>query len=110
MAYNENLADRIRAKITAQTGLKEKKMFGGLSFLINGNMSVGVHGDEMIVRLAPDQTDSALSKPHTRLFNLTGRPIQGWILVKADALNQEELANWINIGVNFAASLPPKKL
>jgi TfoX/Sxy family transcriptional regulator of competence genes len=109
MAYNEKLADRIRAELGQQDGLSEKKMFGGYSFLLNGNMCCGVHGDEMIVRLAPNQTEAALSKQHTRIFDMTGRPMKGWILVHQDGLKTKaELVEWIQLGVEYASSLPAK--
>ena len=81
MAFNEQLAIRVRTQLHRQVGLSEKKIFGGLAFLINGNMSVGIHGDELIVRIAPESTDAALKELGTRLFNMTGRPMKGWLLV-----------------------------
>jgi TfoX/Sxy family transcriptional regulator of competence genes len=84
-------------------------MFGGIAFLLNGNMSVGVHGREMIVRIDPEQADAALAEPHTRIFDLTGRPMKGWIMVEARALSSEKtLARWIGRGTEYAASLPRK--
>src|SRR5439155_17714296 len=81
MAFDEKLAGRIRLSLGKRKGLKEKKMFGGIAFLLNGNMCCGVHRTEMIVRLAPEATDQALTDRHTRLFDLTGRPMKGWVLV-----------------------------
>ena len=77
MAFNEQLAIRVRTQLHRQVGLSEKKMFGGLAFLINGNMSVAIRGDE----LTPESTDAALKELGTRLFNMTGRPMKGWLLV-----------------------------
>ena len=109
MAYDEKLANRIRAELGQKNGLSEKKMFGGLAFLLNGNMCCGVHSEEMIVRLAPNQTDATLSKQHTRIFDMTGRPMKGWILVHQDGLKTDaELAEWVQLGVGYASSLPPK--
>ena len=109
MAYNQQLADRIRAELGQKNGLSEKKMFGGLSFLLNGNMCCGVHSEEMIIRLAPGMTEAALSKPHTRIFDITGRPMLGWVLVHQDGLKTEiELAEWIQLAVEYASSLPAK--
>jgi TfoX/Sxy family transcriptional regulator of competence genes len=109
MAYDERLAARVRARLEARRGLVEKKMFGGLAFLINGNMSVGIHKNELIVRIEPEQTDAALKKPGVRLFDLTGRPMQGWILVGGAALKDDEfLAAWVKRGADFASSLPKK--
>jgi len=109
MAFDNQLAERIRTQLGKRRGLTEKKMFGGLAFLLNGNMCCGVHGQEMIVRLDPQQTDQALSERHTRLFDLSGRPMKGWILVQSKGLTSEAaLAKWIQVGVKYASSLPAK--
>jgi len=85
-------------------------MFGGVAFLLNGNMSVGIHGGELIVRLDPGETDAALARSHTRIFDITGRPMKGWILVKSEGTASESaLAKWVGSGVSYAASLPAKK-
>ena len=84
-------------------------MFGGLAFLVNGNMCCGVHGREMIVRLDPEETDGALRERHTRLFDLSGRPMKGWILVDPKGLTSDDaVAKWVSTGLKFAASLPAK--
>jgi TfoX/Sxy family transcriptional regulator of competence genes len=84
-------------------------MFGGLAFLLRGNMAVGISGDELMVRVDPDATDDALARPHTRVFDMTGRPMKGWILVARDGLEtSRQLAAWVRRGVQFAGSLPPK--
>lgn len=109
MAFNEQLADRIRQQLGQRPDMIEKKMFGGLAFLVNGNMACGVHGSEMIVRLDPEQTGPALSRPHTRVFDLTGRPMKGWILVKPEGLaTKAALSKWVQAGVKYASSLPAK--
>ncbi|HEY3112321.1 MAG TPA: TfoX/Sxy family protein [Gemmatimonadaceae bacterium] len=110
MAFDEKLAARIRNQLGRKKGVSEKKMFGGVAFLLNGNMSCGVHGEQMIVRLAPDETDAALAQQHTRVFDLSGgRPMKGWILVEPDGLKADRaLAKWVETGVSYAASLPPK--
>ena len=109
MAFDEKLAERIRKRLGKRVGLKEKKMFGGIAFLVNGNMCCGVHGDEMIVRLDPEQTTKVLSQPNTRLFDLTGRPMRGCILVRQKGLATDaELGKWIAVASKFAESLPPK--
>jgi hypothetical protein len=109
MAFDDKLADRIRKQLEQQDGVVEKRMFGGLAFLLNGNMCCGVHGQEMIVRLDPAETDAALRKPHTRIFDMTGRPMKGWILVRADGLKTAAaLRQWVNVGVMYAQSLPAK--
>lgn len=110
MAFDEQLAGRFRKQLGKKKGLTEKKMFGGIAFLINGNMSCGVHKDQMIVRLTPEDTDKALARKHTRVFDLSGgRPMKGWILIDAEGLEADkDLSGWVDIGVKFAASLPPK--
>ena len=109
MAFDEGLAQRIRKHLARQKGLTEKKMFGGLAFLLNGNMCCGVHQRELIVRLDPARTDSALAEPHTRVFDLSGRPMEGWILVEPAGLADEAaLKKWLGLGTKYAASLPRK--
>jgi hypothetical protein len=109
MAFDDKLADRIRKQLGKRRGLTEKKMFGGLAFLLNGNMCCGVHTQEMIVRLDPEQTDEALRERYARIFDLSGRPMKGWIFVHAKGLATEAaLAKWIQIGVMYASSLPAK--
>ena len=109
MAFDERLAERIRQHLPAKKGLTEKKMFGGLAFLLNGNMCCGVHRSELIVRLDPGQTNAALAEPHTRVFDLSGRPMKGWILVEPAGLaNEPALATWVSLATKFAASLPKK--
>ena len=109
MAFDEALADRIRKRLAGKKGVVEKKMFGGLAFLLNGNMCVGVHKDGLIVRLEPDATDAALKRPHARVFDLTGKPMQGWLLVDAPGVKSDkDLAGWIETGVNYAGKLPKK--
>jgi hypothetical protein len=84
-------------------------MFGGLAFLLRGNMAVGISGDELMVLVDPDATNDALARPHTRVFDMTGRPMKGWILVARDGLEtSRQLAAWVRRGVRFAGSLPPK--
>ena len=109
MAFDVDLAARIRKRLGRRAGLAEKTMFGGLAFLLNGNMCVGVHGTEMIVRLDPADTDKALKQAHVRVFDLSGRPMKGWILVEPKGLARAEaLAKWVKTGLTYAASLPAK--
>src|SRR5258706_10759394 len=103
MAYDEALAARIRKQLGKRKGLIEKKMFGGLSFLLNGNMCCGVSREEMIVRLDPELTQQMLAKPHVRLFEVGGRSMKGWILVAAKGIATETtLAKWIETAVDYA--------
>lgn len=109
MAFDEGLAERIRNRFAGKKALTEKKMFGGLAFLLNGNMCCGVHGRELIVRLDPAQAGTALAEPHTRIFDLSGRTMKGWILVDPAGLADEPaLAKWLRFATNYAASLPRK--
>src|SRR5438477_8388260 len=99
MAFNEQLADRVRKQLKGTQGLLEKKMFGGLAFLIHGNMSVGIHGDELIVRVAPEATDIMLKERGARLFDITGRPMKGWLLVGDAGIKEtRSLAKWVRRG------------
>lgn len=110
MAFDIILADRIRKTLGKQKGLVEKKMFGGMAFLLKGNMCCGVHGNEMIVRIDPEQTDETLKKRYTRIFDITGRPMKGWILVESKGLAREpQLATWVGVAVKYASSLPAKE-
>ena len=84
-------------------------MFGGLAFLLKGNMSVGVSRDEMIVRIPAAETDAAIKEKGVRIFDMTGRPMKGWVLVSAKAVESDKaLAKWVETGVKYARSLPPK--
>jgi hypothetical protein len=110
MAYDEQFAARIRKALGRRKGLVAKQMFGGMAFLLNGNMCVGIHKDELIVRLDPAETEAALAKPHTRVFDLTGRPMKGWILVAPKGIATDaQLAKWIAIAATYAGALPPKE-
>ncbi len=109
MAYNETLAARVREKLTGEVPFEEKKMFGGVGFLVNGNMACGVNKDDLIVRVGSEENDAALARPHARPFDMTGRPMAGWILVEAGGCEEEStLSEWVKIGLDFALSPPPK--
>jgi len=109
MAFDEGLAQRIREQLEGTGGLSEKQMFGGLSFLVGGNMCVGVIGDELIVRVGLDGTDAALARPGSRLFDFSGRPMKGWVTVAPAVLDADEvLAGWVDEGLRFVRTLPPK--
>jgi TfoX/Sxy family transcriptional regulator of competence genes len=110
MAYDEDLANRVRELIGVESGLTEKKMFGGLAFLINGNMSVGVSGHGgLMVRVDPAETDALLARPHARAFEMRGREMQGWLRVDSEGVRtKRQLEPWVRRGVTYARSLPPK--
>ena len=109
MAYDVELAARTREKLGGRTGITEKRMFGGLSFLMGGNLVCGVLGDELIVRVGPDRTDAFLAEPGTRPFDFTGRPMRGWIEVGQEVLQDEgDLQEWVDRALSFVSTLPPK--
>lgn len=110
VAYDEDLANRIRELIAAQAGVSERKMFGGLAFLIGGHMSVAVSRQGgLMVRVGPADTEVLLAKPHARPFEMRGRPLQGWVRVDADGVRtRRQLERWVGRGVAHARSLPPK--
>lgn len=109
MAYDEVLADRIREALTPRAGLSERKMFGGLAFMIDGNMACGVIGDELMVRLDDADVERALAEPHVRPMDFTGKPLRRMIYVDAVGISADaELASWVEAGAGYAASLPPK--
>ena len=109
MAYDEQLASRVRDQLETAQGVVEKKMFGGVAFLINGNMSLGIHKNELIVRIPPEETAEALTNPGVRICDIAGRPMKGWLMVGTAGLNDTKtMAAWIRRGVSFASSLPKK--
>jgi TfoX/Sxy family transcriptional regulator of competence genes len=108
MAYDLKLAERIRSQLDGLP-VVEKKMFGGVGFLLNGNMACGVHKDNLIVRIDPEKQNSLLKKSHAKPFDLTGKPMKGWLLIEAEGVKTEkQLSAWVKEGVEFASSLPPK--
>ena len=110
MAYDEDLARRVRDLVAEQPGLSEKRMFGGLAFLIGGRMAVAASGQGgLLVRVDPAETDALLTSSPAQPFAMRGRPMQGWLRVDAeDVPTEAELAEWVERGVAYAASLPAK--
>jgi TfoX/Sxy family transcriptional regulator of competence genes len=109
MAYDEALAERVREQMSAHSDVSEMEMFGGIAFMVGGNMAVGVTGDELMVRLDPADGEKALTEEGVRVFDMTGRPLKGWILVSPDRTADEPgLSEWVEAGADFAASLPAK--
>ena len=110
MAYDTELADRVREQLASERAVSEKKMFGGLAFLIGGNMAVAVsHRGGLIVRVGEEAYEAALEEPHAQVFDMSGRPMRGWVFVEADGLaNDDDVAAWVSRGAAFAASLPAK--
>jgi TfoX/Sxy family transcriptional regulator of competence genes len=109
MAFDELLATRIRASLGIIPGLVEKKMFGGIGFLLHGNMACGVHRNDLIVRVGSDNYQQALALPNTHPFDMTGTPMSGWIMVQPKGCKtDDQLSTWIGLGIDFARSLPIK--
>jgi TfoX/Sxy family transcriptional regulator of competence genes len=109
VAYDEDLANRVREQLAGTRPVTEKGMFGSLAFLVAGNMAVCVSGDELMVRVGPEGTEKALAKEHTRAFEMAGRPAKGWVKVAPEGLRtKRHLGPWVTRGVEFARSLPPK--
>ena len=109
MAYDERLADRIRSALDGQAGLGERKMFGGLAFMVHGNMACGVEGDRLMLRVGPDLYEEALGRPHAAPMDFTGRPMKGFVFVEPAGTDTDAaLQDWLEMGVRFARSLPPK--
>ena len=108
MAYSEELAERVR-DVLMRDGISERKMFGGLAFMLNGNMCCGVLGEELMVRVGTDGYDLALARPHAREMDFTGRPMRGMVMVSPEGTAEdEEMADWVETAFEFATSLPPK--
>lgn len=109
MAYDEGLAQRVRVALRRRQGFAEKKMFGGVGFLLRGNMCVGVWKEWLIVRLGPDMGESALREPHVRPFDITGRAMRGWAMIAPEGVEDDnELKRWIRAAAEFVAELPAK--
>lgn len=103
------LAGRIRDAIAAKSGITEKKMFGGVGFLLNGNMLVGVWKDSLIARVGPDAGEKALQKPHVRIMDITGKPMKGWLMIEPDGIAKDaQIQSWIKLATKFVSTLPTK--
>ena len=108
MAYDEHLADRVRDVLVLRERVTERSMFGGIAFMLAGNMCCGVIGEDLMVRLGEDG-EAALAEPHTRPMDFTGKPMKSTVLVDpSGTTDEQELARWVDAGADFAASLPPK--
>ena len=110
MAFDESLAQRIRDALIRKRGVVEKKMFGGVGFLLSGNMLVGVWKDSLIVRVGPDVYEDALLESHVKEFDITGRPMKGWVTVEPEGIEEDEaLKDWIQRAMIFVGTLPRKQ-
>ncbi|HET6349129.1 MAG TPA: TfoX/Sxy family protein [Candidatus Krumholzibacteria bacterium] len=109
MTFNEVTAMQIRSAMQNTPGLSERHMFGGVAFMLEGNMCCGVIEDNLVVRVGPDAYEGALREPHTRPMDFTGHPLRGFVYVDRDGFNNDvALKQWIERGVNFVRTLPPK--
>ena len=109
MPHNEALAERIRAELRRKAGVEEKRMFGGLAFMIGGLMAVGVDRNDVIVRCEKDETDALLATPGVRIFDLSGRPMKGWLLVGPEATaDAAGLRRWVARALAWRAKQPPQ--
>ena len=111
MAFNEELAERIRHLLARRKHVEEKKMFSGMGFLLNGNLLVGVRKDSLLVRLGPEQSDEALKEPHVSEFEIKGRgTMKGWVVVSLEGVqNDDQLKDWLRQAVKFVGTLPAKE-
>ncbi len=108
MAYDEGLAERVRAAVAGEAGLSEKRMFGGVAFLLGGNMAVASGRGDLLLRVDPAETDALVTDPRAERAVMRGRPLDGWLRVDAQVLGDDELNRWIARGVAYARTLPPK--
>ena len=109
MAYDEGLAERIRDVLSDRHDVVEKKMFGGLCFMVSGHMTIGVSGDELMVRVGKEHYDEAMAQPHAREMDFTGRSLKGFVYVSTDGFaNDDDLAGWVGRGLRNTEALPPK--
>ncbi len=109
MAYDQGLAQRIRELLAGTPDLIEKKMFGGVGFLLRGNMACGVNQDRLIVRVGPERYEEALAHPQAAPFDMTGRAMKGWVFVNPEGIkSDDDLRAWLQRGADFALTLPPK--
>jgi TfoX/Sxy family transcriptional regulator of competence genes len=109
VAYDEELADRVRDLVSAHSEVSERKMFGGIAFMVGGNMATGVLGEDLIVRLGPEEAERALAEPGVREFDFTGRPMKNIVYVSPEqTADDDSLADWVEAGAGYASSLPSK--
>ena len=109
MAYDEELAQRVREELSGRPDLSERKMFGGLCFMLGGNMCAGIVGEELMLRVGPDAYEDSLARPHAREMDFTGRSLKGMVYVAVDGVADDaDLCSWLDVAVSFAGGLPPK--
>ena len=109
MPFDEKLAERIRGILSARIDTREKKMFGGIAFMLNGNMCCGVNNDLLMARVGPEQYEASLSLPHVRPMDFTGKPMKGYVYVEPEGYREDvDLKVWIDRCVDFVSTLPAK--
>jgi hypothetical protein len=108
VAFDAALAERVRDRLADRPGVTDKRMFGTLAFLTDGNLTVCVHGDDLMVRVGRDGVAGALTRPGARTFEMSGRPMRGWVLVDGAVLDDDALTEWIGRAGDFVRTLPPK--
>jgi TfoX/Sxy family transcriptional regulator of competence genes len=110
MVFSEALAGRIRRRLARRKNVEERKMFGGVGFLLNGNLLVGVWKESLVLRLGPDEGKEALKEPHVKEFDITGRPMRNWVLVEPEGVeDDDQLSDWIQRAMKFVGALPAKE-
>ncbi|MEQ1662388.1 MAG: TfoX/Sxy family protein [Thiobacillus sp.] len=109
MAYDEGVAERLRETFSARKDVAEKKMFGGIAFMVSGNMCCGVVNDTLMARVGADHYEAALKKPHARKMDFTGKPLKGFVYVAPEGFESDKaLVAWVELCLSFVATLPPK--
>jgi len=108
MSYNASLSKRIESIIKGKKGFTRKEMFGGVGFMLNGNMCVGVHKDDLIIRFDPGSSEEIMVKKGTKPFDITGRPMKGWLLVEPEGTKGTQLKGWVDLALRFVKTLPKK--
>jgi hypothetical protein len=109
MAFDQGLAERLRDLLGARPGVTEKKMFGGLAFMLNGHMAIGIAGDRLMARIGPDAYQEALGRPHVKEMDFTGKPMKGYVFVSPEGIESDAaLEAWAGMCMGFVGSLPPK--
>ena len=109
MAYDEGVAQRLREVFADRIDVVEKKMFGGIAFMLSGHMCCGVIGETLMVRVGPQQYDAALTRPHVREMDFTGKPLKGFVYVEPEGFESDaDLEQWVSVSEDFVDSLPPK--
>ena len=110
MAFDEGLAERVRHALGTRPSVSERKMFGGLCFMVGGNMCLGIVGDDLMVRVGPEGWKDALARPHAREMDFTGKSMRGMVYVAPEGFSEDnDLQKWLDLGLDYASSLPSKR-